>query len=170
MALERWLIDTPWLLEPPKAIQQNPSRWEHGGWMDVPVRIEEASYFRTRCKQRWEWVHGSKPVTLVRWQAGKAVNASRFPCASPSAKAEGSADIHLHRWKVWDMRAVVVLCGDFPEHFFLKFGLWDILIPYFPTAWPLCFRDHFQDYLHGSRRSAGSWKLPWHLSVVMMNI
>ena len=93
MALERWLIDTPWLLEPPKAIQQNPSRWEHGGWMDVPVRIEEASYFRTRCKQRWEWVHGSKPVTLVRWQAGKAVNASRFPCASPSAKAEGSADI-----------------------------------------------------------------------------
>ena len=61
--------------------------------MDVPVRIEEASYFRTRCKQRWEWVHGSKPVTLVRWQAGKAVNASRFPCASPSAKAEGSADI-----------------------------------------------------------------------------
>ena len=60
--------------------------------MDVPVRIEEASYFRTRCKQRWEWVHGSKPVTLVRWQAGKAVNASRFPCASPSAKAEGSAD------------------------------------------------------------------------------
>ena len=26
-------------------------------------------------------------------QAGKAVNASRFPCASPSAKAEGSADI-----------------------------------------------------------------------------
>ena len=52
MALERWLIDTPWLLEPPKAIQQNPSRWEHGGWMDVPVRIEEASYFRTRCKQR----------------------------------------------------------------------------------------------------------------------
>ena len=60
--------------------------------MDVPVRIEEASYFRTRCKQRWEWVHGSKPVALVRWQAGKAVNASRFPCASPSAKAEGSAD------------------------------------------------------------------------------
>ena len=60
--------------------------------MDVPVRIEEASYFRIRCKQRWEWVHGSKPVTLVRWQAGKAVNASRFPCASPSAKAEGSAD------------------------------------------------------------------------------
>ena len=92
VALERWLIDTPWLLEPPKAIQQNPSRWEHGGWMDVPVRIEEASYFRTRCKQRWEWVHGSKPVALVRWQAGKAVNASRFPCASPSAKAEGSAD------------------------------------------------------------------------------
>ena len=96
MALERWLIDTPWLLEPPKAIQQNPSRWEHGGWMDVPVRIEEASYFRTRCKQRWEWVHGSKPVTLVRWQAGKAVNASRFPCASPSAKAEGSADIYIY--------------------------------------------------------------------------
>ena len=63
------------------------------------------------------------------------------------------------------------LCGDFPEHLFLKFGLWDILIPYFPTAWPLCFRDHFQDYLHGSRRSAGSWKPPWHLSVVMtMNI
>ena len=92
VALERWLIDTPWWLEPPKAIQQNPSRWEHGGWMDVPVRIEEASYVRTRCKQRWEWVHGSKPVTLVRWQAGKAVNASRFPCASPSAKAEGSAD------------------------------------------------------------------------------
>ena len=53
-----------------------------------------SSYFRTRCKQRWEWVHGSKPVTLVRWQAGKAVNASRFPCASPSAKAEGSADIY----------------------------------------------------------------------------
>ena len=63
--------------------------------MDVPVRTEEASYFRTRCKQRWEWVHGSKPVTLVRWQAGKAVNAARFPCASPSAKAEGSADIYL---------------------------------------------------------------------------
>ena len=63
--------------------------------MDVPVRIEEASYFRTRCKQRWEWVHGSKPVALVRWQAGKAVNASRFPCASPSAKAEGSADIDI---------------------------------------------------------------------------
>ena len=75
-------------------------------------------------------------------------------------------NIHLHRWKVWDVRAVVVLCGDFPEHFF---EVWFVGHSN-PTAWPLCFRDHFQDYLHGSRRSAGSWKLPWHLSVVMMNI
>lgn len=53
---------------------------------------------------------------------------------------------------------------------FFKFALRNILIPYFPTVWPLCFRDHFQDYLHGSRRSAESWKPPWHLIVVMMNI
>ena len=142
VALERWLIDTPWLLEPPKAIQQNPSRWEHGGWMDVPVRIEEASYFRTRWKQRWEWVHGSKPVALVRWQAGKAVNASRFPCASPSAKAEGSADIltyyrHILYYTYCNIVYIYIICLNFAmyipnvQYFFsgvpgdLRWALWE---------------------------------------------
>ena len=35
-------------------------------------------------------------LTGTSWHAGKAVNASRFPCASPSGKAEGSADIHMY--------------------------------------------------------------------------
>ncbi len=66
-------------------------------------------------------------------------------------------------WNVWDVRAVVVFCGDFPEYLFssLAFGTFEFHI--FPLP---CFRDHFQDYLHGSRRSAESW----HLIVLMMNI
>ena len=38
-------------------------------------------------------MHGlAKDAVVLSLERGKAVNASRFPCASPSGKAEGSAD------------------------------------------------------------------------------
>ena len=43
------------------------------------------------------------------WQA---VHASRFPCASPSGKAEGSADLYLNGTVVWLGDAEFVKTSD----------------------------------------------------------
>ena len=67
------------------------------GWVDVTAlgsivghQPLEHACETAACKGWWPM---NASVTGPSWHAGKAVNASRFPCASPSGKAEGSADL-----------------------------------------------------------------------------